>query len=64
MLILTLRPDETITIGDDIKVTLTRIKGGQSVRLGIDAPKELNIKRPAVGRRRDPEQPSGRKPGP
>jgi carbon storage regulator len=37
MLILTRKLGETITIGDDIKITLIDIKG-KSIRLGIEAP--------------------------
>ena len=40
MLILTRKPGESITIGDDIKIQVIEIKGKQ-VRLGIDAPKSL-----------------------
>jgi carbon storage regulator len=35
---------ERILIGDSITITLVRI-GPNSVRIGIDAPKEMNIKR-------------------
>jgi carbon storage regulator len=36
---------ERILIGDNITITVVRI-GPHSVRIGIDAPKEMNIKRP------------------
>jgi carbon storage regulator len=35
-LVLTRRPEESIMIGDDIKITVMRVKGKQ-VRLGIEA---------------------------
>ncbi len=38
MLILTRRASESITIGDDVQVTVLGVKGSQ-VRVGIDAPK-------------------------
>ena len=47
MLILTRKLGETINIGDDITVTLLEIKGTQ-VKLGIDAPKTIEIHRQEV----------------
>lgn len=44
MLVLSRKPKETIQIGDDITVTILNFKGG-AVRIGIDAPKEVKIKR-------------------
>ena len=44
MLILTRRLGETILIGDDIEVTIVDIKGNQ-VRIGIQAPKDVDIVR-------------------
>ncbi|MDG4813617.1 carbon storage regulator CsrA [Hydrogenovibrio sp. 3SP14C1] len=44
MLVLTRRAGETLMIGDNIKVTVVGIKSGQ-VRLGIEAPKEVQIQR-------------------
>ena len=44
MLILTRRLGEKINIGDDITVTLLDIKGAQ-VKLGIQAPKNIDIHR-------------------
>lgn len=44
MLVLSRRESESIYIGDDIKVTVVRI-GPTAVRIGIDAPKHLNIVR-------------------
>ncbi|TWT55088.1 hypothetical protein Pla22_27420 [Rubripirellula amarantea] len=42
MLVLTRKADEQILIGDNIKITLVRIKGGQ-VRIGIEAPREVRV---------------------
>ena len=47
MLILTRKLGERIYIGDDIIITLLEIKGSQ-VKLGIDAPKHVNIHRHEV----------------
>ena len=47
MLILTRREQEAITIGDDVTVTILSVKGNQ-VRIGIDAPKEIEVHREEV----------------
>ncbi len=47
MLVLSRRLDETLIIGDDIKVTVLGISGNQ-VRIGIAAPKEVSVHREEV----------------
>ena len=47
MLVLSRQRDESIFIGDNIKITVVQIKGKQ-VRIGIDAPKETKIYREEV----------------
>ncbi|MDX8398178.1 MAG: carbon storage regulator CsrA [Mariprofundaceae bacterium] len=47
MLILTRKPGETITIGEDIQIQVLSIKGGQ-VRIGIDAPRHIAVNREEV----------------
>ena len=47
MLVLSRRLDETLIIGDDIKITVLGISGNQ-VRLGIAAPKEISVHREEV----------------
>ena len=42
MLILTRKPGQSIIIGEDIVVQVLGVKGLQ-VRIGIDAPREINI---------------------
>jgi len=54
MLILTRRIGETLCIGDDIKVSVLSIKGGQ-VRIGIDAPKSIEVDRQEIRHRKDIE---------
>ena len=44
MLVLTRKTDEQILIGDDIRITLVKVRGN-SVRLGIDAPKNIRVVR-------------------
>ncbi|MCK9468243.1 MAG: carbon storage regulator CsrA [Porticoccaceae bacterium] len=50
MLVLTRQIQETIRIGDDIRITVTGISGGQ-VRLGIEAPKSVSVHREEVYQR-------------
>ena len=47
MLILTRKLGEKITIGDDITITIVEIKGAQ-VKLGVEAPKHVEIHRQEV----------------
>lgn len=44
MLVITRRAGQAIKIGDDITVTVTRIKGGGAM-IGIDAPSDVLILR-------------------
>ena len=44
MLVLSRKTSERILIGDDIAITIVRI-GPNSVRIGIEAPKSMNIVR-------------------
>lgn len=44
MLILTRKPGESIRIGDDIVVAVMGVNGNQ-VRVGIEAPRDVNIAR-------------------
>ena len=47
MLILTRRTGETLRIGDDITLTILGIKGN-TVRVGISAPKDVAVHREEV----------------
>jgi len=53
MLVLTRKVNEQIVIGDNIKITLLRVRGN-SIRLGIDAPPEVRIIRSEL-ETRDPK---------
>ena len=44
MLVLSRKTSERILIGDEIAITIVRI-GPNSVRIGIEAPKSMNIVR-------------------
>jgi carbon storage regulator len=47
MLILTRRVQEALIIGDDVTVTVLSVKGNQ-VRLGIDAPRDVEVHREEI----------------
>lgn len=47
MLILTRRIGETVMIGDNVSVTVLGVKGNQ-VRLGVNAPKEVEVHREEI----------------
>ena len=59
MLILTRRVGEKVMIGDDVSVTVLRVKGNQ-VRLGVDAPKSVSVQREEIFNRMKSE---GEEPG-
>lgn len=44
MLVLSRKEGEIILIGDNIKITITRIRGDR-VRVGIEAPREVTVLR-------------------
>ena len=47
MLVLSRQRDETIMIGDDVQITVVDIRGDK-VRLGISAPREIQVHRKEV----------------
>lgn len=47
MLVLSRKKDEQIIVGDNIKIVVVEIRG-DTVRLGIDAPREVPIHRQEV----------------
>ena len=47
MLVLSRKAEESMYIGDEIKITILDIRGGQ-VRLGISAPQDVKIHREEV----------------
>ncbi len=47
MLVLTRRQGESIVVGQNIVITVVEIKGGQ-VRIGISAPREIQVHRQEI----------------
>jgi carbon storage regulator len=50
MLILVRKPNQSVMIGDNIVVTVLRIKG-QQITLGIQAPREIAVNREEIDAR-------------
>jgi carbon storage regulator len=65
MLVLSRQRDESIIIGDDIKITIVDIRGDK-VRLGIEAPTSIPVHRQEVYEaiQRENQQSSGDGPAP
>jgi carbon storage regulator len=55
MLVLSRKSGETIVIGDDIRVTVLEIRGN-SVKLGLAAPREVPLRRAELPAEMTPEQ--------
>ena len=49
MLVLTRKRDESIMIGDDVKITVVDVRGDQ-VKLGIEAPRHIPVHREEIYR--------------
>jgi carbon storage regulator len=54
MLILTRRVGESVRIGEDVTITVLRVKGSQ-VRLGVTAPRTVSVQREEISERIKPE---------
>ncbi len=54
VLILTRKVGETLTIGDNIEVTVLEVRGGQ-VRIGVNAPRDVVVNRKEILTRLKPE---------
>jgi carbon storage regulator len=61
MLVLTRRVGETIMVGEEVTVTVLRIKGNQA-RLGIGAPLSIAVHREEIFERIQAEQSAPRHP--
>ena len=47
MLVLSRQKEQTIVVGDDVRITIVDVKGDK-VRLGIDAPRSVAVHREEV----------------
>jgi len=47
MLVLSRKPSESVTIGDEVKITVLSISGKQ-VRIGIEAPNDIAVHREEI----------------
>ena len=47
MLVLSRKQDQSLMIGDDVKITVLEVKGNQ-VRLGISAPTSISVHREEI----------------
>jgi carbon storage regulator len=56
MLILTRRPTQSMTIGNDITITILEIRGSQ-VRIGVQAPADVDIRRNEIAGKAGRAQP-------
>lgn len=54
MLVLSRRPGESIVIGNQVVVTILEVRGDQ-VRIGVDAPREVQVHREEVFRQLEAE---------
>lgn len=61
MLVLTRRTGETLIIADTVKVTVLRC-GANRVRLGIEAPQDTSVRRPAAAAREAAREPGANLP--
>jgi carbon storage regulator len=62
MLILSRTPQETIVIGGQIRVTVLSIRGNQ-VRIGIDAPRTIEVYREEIHERIERERSAAKEAG-
>ena len=58
MLILSRLAGETVIIGNDIRIQVLSNKNGQ-VRIGIDAPRDVSVRREEIVGKSRPDQASG-----
>lgn len=54
MLVLTRRPGESIVVGNQVVITVLEVRGDQ-IRIGIEAPREIQVHREEVFRQLESE---------
>jgi carbon storage regulator len=52
MLVLSRKPGEKLHIGDDITITVLEVRG-RTMKLGIEAPREVRVRRSELTRREE-----------
>jgi len=60
VLILTRKPGERVRIGEDIVITVFGVNGNQ-VRIGVDAPREIEVHREEIYNRIQSETPADKR---
>ena len=48
MLVLTRRQGEAVCLSDGVRIVVLQIRGSQQVRIGIEAPSDIDIRREEV----------------
>ena len=48
MLVLTRKPGQKIMVGNDIVITVLEDKGEAGIRIGVEAPRDVSIKREEI----------------
>lgn len=59
-LVLTVRPGEIISLGENVRICITRVKGNQ-VRICFDCPRETKIEHDSQRRRRERQEADDKK---
>lgn len=55
MLVITRKAGQTINVGPDIIVTITEVRKGGRVRVGITAPRQVEVTRPDMKKVKEPK---------
>lgn len=59
MLVLSRRTGEKILIGNDVVVTVIKVKDGNTVSIGIDAPRSVSVDREEIAKRKTQQTQAG-----
>lgn len=58
MLVLSRKPGEQIRIGDNVTITLVEVRGNR-IKIGIDAPRDVNVVRSELQPHHEPQRRAG-----